>query len=123
MVNPGPPNINFISNSTVLLEGKKIQLICISTNDPDAINPLKVTWYNSNGIQLAKLDLKHVSVYDEPVDETASQVKSVITFDPVKYFDTGKYTTNNAGNRNQTTKTNVLVNVCGTSINYYYLHT
>jgi len=92
VVNPGPPNINFISNSTALLEGKKVQLICISTNDPDAINPLKVTWYNSNGIQLAKLNLKHVSVYDEPVDATASQVQSVLTFDPVKHSDTGKYT-------------------------------
>ena len=92
MVNSGPPNINFINNSTVLFEGKKVQLICISTNDPDVINPLKVTWYNSNDIQLAKLNLKHVSIYDEPVDATASQVQSVLTFDPVKHSDTGKYT-------------------------------
>lgn len=31
-------------------------------------------------------------VYDEPVDTSASQVQSVLTFDPVKYTDTGKYT-------------------------------
>ena len=91
IINSGLPRINFISNSTVSFEGRKVQLICISTNDPDAISPLKVTWYNSYGIQLAKLNVEHVSVYDKVVNTAVSQVQSVVTFDPVKYTDTGRY--------------------------------
>lgn len=90
-MNSGLPVINFISDSTISFEGRKVQLICISTKDLDAISPLKVTWYNAYGTQLAKLNAEHVSVYDKVVNTTVSQVQSIVTFDPVKYTDSGRY--------------------------------
>ena len=39
------PTINNYSNGIVAFEGNKVNLICNATNDPDAIDPVQISWY------------------------------------------------------------------------------
>jgi len=86
----GPPTINFISNSTISFEGIKVYLICDATNDFDAVSPLKINWYNSEGVILESDD-RHILVRNT-TDQVTGQVQSVLLFDPVTHTDSGEYT-------------------------------
>ena len=65
-------------------------MICNATNDVDAINPLSIDWYNSDGVKLVA-DERHVLVYST-TDPVTGQVQSVLLFDPVNHTDSGEYT-------------------------------
>jgi len=86
----GPPVINFLINSTISCEGRKVNLICNATNDVDAINPLSINWYDSKGKKFGSDD-KHVLVYNTS-NPVTGQVQSVLLFDPVNHTDSGEYT-------------------------------
>ena len=86
----GPPVIDFITNNTVTFEGNKVNLNCIATNDVDAVTPLTIEWYNSEGLKL-KTEGKHEFAYNT-TDPNIGQVQSVLLFDPVNYTDSGEYT-------------------------------
>ena len=64
-----------------------------------------IQWYKNNEMVYPSANLLLQVLYI-PTDSPHTTVYTCIA-------------TNNAGNRNQTTKTDVLVNVCGMSINYY----
>ena len=86
----GPPVINFIINNTITFEGNKVNLICNATNDVDAINPLSIDWYNSEGVKL-QADNMRILVYNT-TDPVTGQVQSVLLFDRVNHTDSGEYT-------------------------------
>ena len=85
----GPPAIDFITRDTVTFNGSKINLICNATNDDDAVSPLIIEWYNSDGVRLES-EGKHKLVYNT-TNPVTGQVQSVLLFDPVNYTDTGEY--------------------------------
>ena len=62
----GPPVIDFITNNTVAFEGSKVNLNCIATNDVDAVTPLTIEWYNSEGLKL-KTEGKHKLHITQPI--------------------------------------------------------
>jgi len=64
-------------------------LICNATNDVDAINPLRVHWYEDKGVSLEG-DNRHILVHNT-TDPVVGQVQSVLLFDPVNYTDSGVY--------------------------------
>jgi len=86
----GPPAIDFITSNIVTFNGSKINLICNATNDDDAVSPLIIEWFNSEGVRLES-EGKHKLVYNT-TDPVTGQVQSVLLFDPVNYTDTGEYT-------------------------------
>jgi len=83
----GQPTITFISNDTVSLEGKEIYLVCNATNDPDALDPLLVYWYDSEGTQVDK----HITAYNI-TDKVADMAQSVLKFTAIRRSDDGIYT-------------------------------
>jgi len=86
----GQPTIVFISSDTVSFEGREIYLVCNVTNDPDAVHPLKVNWYNSEGIKVES-DGKHVIAYNI-IDKVANMTQSVLKFSTLRRSDDGTYT-------------------------------
>ena len=67
-----------------------MKLSCNATNDPDAIHPLQVYWYNSDGDQVIS-DGEHVLAYNH-TDPDSKQTQSVILFNHVNRTDDGTYT-------------------------------
>ena len=86
----GPPVINFISNSKITFEGRKVNLMCKATNDVDAINQLSIDWYSPDGIRVQSED-KHILV-NSTTDPVTGQMQSVLLFDPVDRTNSGEYT-------------------------------
>ena len=86
----GQPTITFISNDTVSLEGKEIYLVCNATNDPDALHPLQVYWYDSDGMQVES-DGKHIRAYNF-TDKVTDMAQSVLKFSAIRRSDDGTYT-------------------------------
>ena len=84
------PVISAISSDIAILEGSKVKLFCNATSDPDAIHPLQVYWYNSDGDQVIS-DGEHVLAYNH-TDQNINQAQSVILFDHVNRTDDGTYT-------------------------------
>ena len=64
--------------------------MCNATNDEDAVNPLTIVWYNSEGEKLESND-EHILVLTT-TDPVTGQVQSVLLFDPVNHTDSGEYT-------------------------------
>jgi len=90
MATTGPPIIANITNDSVAFEGNRTALMCNVVNDKDAVNPLTVFWYNSEGEKL-KSNAGHLYVYNT-TDPVTGQVQSVLLFDPVNHTDSGEYT-------------------------------
>ena len=86
----GPPVIIFISNSTVSLEGDKVNLLCTAINDIHANHPLQINWYKGNDHELIKPNSKRILLYNETVKDSR-QLKSILTLDPVNPTDDGVY--------------------------------
>ena len=105
----GKPLILDISSNRVSLEGSKVNLSCNATNDPDAVHPLHVYWYNSDGNQVTS-DGEHVLVYNH-TDSSSGQVQSVILFDHVNRSDDGTYTCRAFNDPNSTTDMNTTLTV------------
>ena len=62
----------FITSTTVVLEGDKVNLTCNVINDSDAMaDSLQVYWYH-NGIQLTTNKSDRILVYES--DQVTSQV-------------------------------------------------
>ena len=104
----GPPTIEFISQSGISYDGNKVVLSCNASNDVDAVLPLRISWYNSEGA-VVKSSERHL-LYST-TDEVTGQVQSVLLFDPVSYTDSGEYTCR-VSNHNESyaeSKTNVTV--------------
>jgi len=85
----GQPTITFISNDTASLEGNEIYLYCNASNDADAVHPLQVYWYNSEGTQV-ETDGKHITTYNV-TDKIADKAQSVLKFSNTARFDGGTY--------------------------------
>ena len=85
----GPPVIIFISNSTVSMEGDKVNLLCTAINDVHTNHSLQINWYKGNDLIIP--DSKHISLYNETV-KNSRQLKSILTLDPVNPTDDGVYT-------------------------------
>jgi len=83
----GPPIINFISNHTVSL-GRKANLICIATNDFNAIHLLQINWYKGN--EHLTTDGKNILLYNK-TDKSSKQLNSTLLLDPVNHIDDGEY--------------------------------
>ena len=60
------------------------------TNEADVTTPLKIDWYNSEGVRVESDD-KHILVYNT-TDWVTGQEQSVLLFDPVNHTDSGEYT-------------------------------
>ena len=86
----GKPVITAITSDETLIQGSKVKLSCNATNDPDAVHPLQVYWYNSNGDQVIS-NGKYVLAYNN-TDPDSNQAQSVILFDHVNRTDDGTYT-------------------------------
>ena len=86
----GPPTINYITSSIVTFKGNQVSIICNATNDVNAINPLRMEWYNFEDVRV-ELESKHSLVYNT-TDPVTGQVQSVLLFDPVNHTDSGEYT-------------------------------
>ena len=84
----GPPIISFISNSTVSLEGDKVNLLCVANNDVHTNYSLQINWYK--GKKLVIPNGKHILHYNVTAKDSR-QVNSTLTFDPVKHTDDGEY--------------------------------
>ena len=72
------------------LEDTEVYLLCNATNDADAIHPLQVYWYNSEGIQIQSKG-KHIIAYNQ-TDKINDQAQAVLQFKPVRRSDDGTYT-------------------------------
>ena len=83
----GAPYITYHSDEVIVFEGKRVDLVCNATNDPDANIPVQVSWYN--GTELIKPDGKHVMVNNEQNNVTG-QVHSMLSFNPVNYTNDGE---------------------------------
>ncbi|XP_065904077.1 hemicentin-1-like [Dysidea avara] len=81
----GLPNSS-LHNQTMVIEGRKVRLICNITNDADAVNP-KVNWYKEN--VLVKEDKDRVSIFDSM--KTNHIIQSVLLFENVTHADGGRY--------------------------------
>ena len=84
----GAPYITYHSGKVITFEGKRVDLVCNATNDPDANIPVQVSWYN--GTELIKLDGNHVMVGNKQ-NNVSGQVHSVLSLNPVNYADDGEY--------------------------------
>ena len=84
----GPPNITYYSNEQITFEGNKVIIKCNATNDRNAINPVKISWYN--GTQLVKSNGKCVIIYNKH-DAVTDQIYSVLTLGSVNITDDGEY--------------------------------
>lgn len=87
----GAPYITNYTAGIVVLEGKRVSLVCNATNDIDAMNHdilVQVSWYN--GTEVIKPDGKHVIINNKRSNVT-DQMHSVLSFDPVNYTDHGEY--------------------------------
>ena len=84
----GPPVVTFISNNTVALEGKKVNLLCNATNDVDAIHPLRINWYKGNTLIIPNGN--SVLLHNETTN-ASGQLKSTLILDPVNISDDGAY--------------------------------
>jgi len=84
-------------------------LKCYATNDEDAVNPLTVAWYNSEGIILETTH-SHILIYST-TDSVSGQVQSALLFDHVNNTDSGEYTCRAFNDRDCSTenKTNLIV--------------
>ena len=70
-----------------MIENNKAQLVCIATNDYDAIHELQVIWYKTtDGIK--------TSLLEKPRCHTCSNgtVSKLLLIDPVSHHDAGEYT-------------------------------
>ena len=104
----GPPTIDFISRNVISYDGKKVSLLCNASNGVDAIEHIRITWYNSEGA-IVKSGGRHL-LYNT-TDKLTGQVQSILLFDPVKYTDSGEYTcrTSNHNESYSEAKTNLTV--------------
>ena len=91
------------------VEGNKVKLSCNATNDPDAVHPLQVYWYNSDGDQVIS-DGEHVLVYNS-IGPGSDQAQSVILFDHVNRTDDGTYTCRAYNDPNSTADKNTSLTV------------
>jgi len=59
-------------------------------NDIDAVQPLRIKWYNSKSkqVQIANMN---VIVYNN-TNNVTGEIQSILLFDPVNHTDTGMYT-------------------------------
>ena len=83
----GSPTINFITANATVIENNKAQLVCIATNDYDAIHELQVIWYKTtDGIK--------TSLLEKPRCHKCSNgtVSKQLLLDPVSHHDAGEYT-------------------------------
>ena len=114
----GPPVITFISNSTVSLEGDKVNLLCTAINDVYANYSLQINWYKGN--KLIMPDRKRILLYNETVKDSR-QLKSIITLDPVNPTDDGVYTCRAFNHPDSYTesKTNLIIEC---KLNSIYVH-
>ncbi len=78
-----------ISNSTVSLEGDKINLLCTAINDAHANYSLQINWFKGNKLIIP--ERKRILLYNETVKDSR-QLKSTLTFDVVNPTDDGVYT-------------------------------
>jgi len=102
----------------VVLEGSKVKLSCNATNDPDAVHPLQIHWYNSYGDQVTS-DGEHVLVYNF-TDPDSDQAQSMILFDHVNRTDAGIYTCRAFNDPNSTVNENITLTVECKYSNYAY---
>ena len=72
----------------VVLEGKKVNMVCNATNDEDAIDPVQISWYN--GTKLLKSDGKHITIYNKH-DNFTDKIHSILVLDNVNSTDDGEY--------------------------------
>ena len=66
-----------------------MDLICNATNDPDATDPVQVSWYY--GTLLIKPDGEYMTV-NNIRDNATGQIHSMLSIDPVNYTNDGAYT-------------------------------
>jgi len=86
-----------------------VNLSCNATNDPDAVHPLQMHWYNSDGEQVTS-DGEHVLVYNHS-DPDSDHVQSMILFDHVNRSDDGTYTRRAFSDPNSTADLNTTLTV------------
>ena len=91
------------------LEGSKVILSCNATNDPDAVHPLQIYWYNSDGEQVTS-NGEDVLVHNH-TDPDSDQLQSMILFNHVNYSDDGTYTCRAFNDPNSTTDMNTTLTV------------
>lgn len=72
------------------LEDDEVYLLCNATNDADAIHPLQVYWYDSEGTKVES-DGKQILAYNH-TDTLYGKAQSVLQFKPVKRSNDGTYT-------------------------------
>jgi len=83
----GPPNITYITNPLLTVEGNKTSLTCNATNDADAVESLQIIWYNKDNV--TKTGQQHVI---KSKGNITTELQSTISFDPVNRNDEGVYT-------------------------------
>jgi len=71
------------------LEDNEVRLLCNATNDADAIHPLQVYWYDSEGTQVQS-DGKNIIAYNH-TDAENDQALSVLQLKPVRRSNDGTY--------------------------------
>ena len=85
----GPPVISFINNNIISLEGDRVKLLCIATNDIRANYSLQINWYRGN--ELIMPNGKHILLHND-THKHSNQLKSTLVFNPVNRTDNGEYT-------------------------------
>ena len=70
------------------LEGTKASLICNATNDADAVNELKITWFYKNATSLYQITSNNNRRIH---NVTSGQSYSILLFEPVNRTDEGVY--------------------------------
>lgn len=78
----GPPVIDYISSAITIVEGNITTFTCNATNDPDAIYPLNIEWYKSDGDQ---------DMEDNLIMNVTGKPRLSLQFDPVDPSHDGIY--------------------------------
>ena len=86
----GPPVIVSLSDSTTVVEGESVNLVCIVINDPDAIENITIRWFDNNDHRLTNDDYS-ITIINTMETGPSRTVISILTINPVMHRDAGKY--------------------------------
>ena len=76
------------------IEGNKTRLVCNATNDADAVNQVKITWFYKNltSVHLVKVVPDNIRVIIHTVENLSSrELHSTLFFDAINRTDEGVY--------------------------------
>ena len=86
----GSPVITYLNSSIVSVEGEKVTLTCVATNNFSSADQLNVEWYDKNGVKVIS-NGTYVSVYSD-TNIVANKLQSFLTFNSVNRSNHGEYT-------------------------------